>query len=221
MSVFGRVIGIICGAALVGYCAAHSASSPPETPPDNAAWLRQNGDNPRLLDEKFGNEATAACDVGATEYLRSLAAHDFAWDDDAKGFFGDKFDHYSKLSAGNGLLTLITRKAKLSNGFGAFSHISVYCVYDAAANKVSGFYQIDPTDVIPAPPQTQSATVAEPTIMNQAVADQPRQDGGRGVENEADYDRGDWPRSGEDIPADGDARYEGRSVGSAPAEGPR
>lgn len=112
--------------------------------PNEAEWFRQHGDDPEAIDKRFGSRAQSACEEGADQFLRRIAAHDFAWDRDAEGFFGDKFDKYGVKSVGNGLITLITDRAKLSNGFGAFTHITFYCLYDAKIDKVVRYSQDDP-----------------------------------------------------------------------------
>lgn len=45
-----------------------------------AAMLR----NAKALDDKYDEEANSHCGSGADNYLRSIAAHDFAWDDEAR-----------------------------------------------------------------------------------------------------------------------------------------
>lgn len=108
-------------------------------------FLAMNGENPQALQERFSSDANAVCSVGADNYLRSIARYDFAWDDDAKGLLAIKFDKFSKSSAGRGLLTVVSEKAKLANGFGAFSHVNVYCLYDVAAKRVVRFSGVDPS----------------------------------------------------------------------------
>jgi hypothetical protein len=95
------------------------------------------------MDKKFGSDAGIACAFRADDYLRSIARYDFAWDDDAKGY-SDKFTKYSIKSPGIGMMTIVSDKAKLSNGFGAFEHITIYCLYNAATDEVVRFSDHDP-----------------------------------------------------------------------------
>lgn len=102
---------------------------------DRLEFITAHADDPIALQDKFSIEADSACSAGADDYLRSIAQYDFAWDDDAKGWLVSKFDKVSRTSPGGGLVTLISTKAKLANGFGAFSQIRLYCLYDAKSAK--------------------------------------------------------------------------------------
>jgi hypothetical protein len=114
-------------------------------------FLQAHGNDPEALDKEFGTEAQVACSVGVDDYLREVAQYDFAWDKDAEGFLGVKFDKLSTASAGTGMLTLLTKRAKLSNGFGAFQHTDVYCLYNVASQEVARFSLYDPALDIPTP----------------------------------------------------------------------
>lgn len=115
----------------------------------NEEWLPKNGGDPRALDDRFGNESESACSRGANDFLKSIAAYDFKWDSEAEGFMGIKFDKFSLRSAGNGLLTSISTRARLSNQYGAFSKFQFYCLYDVRDGKVIRYSQTDPADDVP------------------------------------------------------------------------
>lgn len=106
-------------------------------------WIQAHGNDAKAMDERFGSKAGIACAVRADDYLRSIAKYDFAWDDDAKGYSG-KFTKYAVQSTGLGMMTEISDKAKLSNGFGAFEHVTIYCLYNAATDEVVRFSTYNP-----------------------------------------------------------------------------
>ena len=148
----GATILIFTFVAFLGQCrhdipAASNVTS--DASLEKAQWLEKFGGDPKALDHRFGDHAQTACSRGANDYLRSIAAHDFGWDSDAEGIFGTKFDKLSTLSAGPGLLTLLSTKAKLSNGFGAFEHIDVYCIYDVNKDKMVSYSRSDPATDVP------------------------------------------------------------------------
>ncbi|MDF2382454.1 hypothetical protein JMG10_13310 [Nostoc ellipsosporum NOK] len=146
-----------------------ACSAPSNNADDRSQWLKANANDPRQIDKRFGSEATRACDAEADDYLRKIAAYDFAWDEDAKGLLGIKFGQISTRSAGPNMLTLVADRAKLSNGFGAYQHVTVYCLYDAMKGNVVGFSQDDPAiqnghdlpDAWAGPPNTGPATPRE------------------------------------------------------------
>lgn len=116
--------------------------------PDDVTFIKEHGNDPKALDERFSNKAQIECSSRTDDYLRSIASHDFAWDEEAKGWLGEKFDKYSLRSPGFGMLSLLSTRAKLSNGFGAFQHINFYCLYNAATGDFVRFSQSDPADEI-------------------------------------------------------------------------
>jgi hypothetical protein len=93
--------------------------------------------NARALHEKFGIAAASACAGDADNYIRSIAAHRFHWSD------GDgltpRFDRFVPTVAAPGVLTMITNKAAISDGFGNFTPITVYCNYDTDSNEVLSY----------------------------------------------------------------------------------
>ena len=108
------------------------------------------------LEKNYSSESESSCASEADEYLRSIAKFDFGWDDDAKGMFGSKFNKYMKYVSESGVITLVSDRSKLQNGFGAWQHVSIYCRYDTQAKKVLGF---DSTPPIP----MNTATNIEPS----------------------------------------------------------
>lgn len=87
----------------------------------------------KYLEERYGAEAESLCEVGADDYLRSVAKWDFAWDEGDKD---DRFTQYRTYVKSPGVLTNISHKAKLQNGFGAYKHIVLTCDYDTQSGKV-------------------------------------------------------------------------------------
>lgn len=110
----------------------------------NPEFLEQHANDPHALDAEFGSEAQAACSDGANDYLREIELHDFSWDDDAKGVNGQRFDKVTTHSEAPYVLTLVSTRAKLANAFGGFSHITLYCSYDAKQQKVLSYSLTDP-----------------------------------------------------------------------------
>lgn len=99
-----------------------SQSSPP-----TAAQLT----DAKYLSDRYGLPADDACADGADDYLRSVANYDYAWDH--VGALETKFDDFLLLVKRPGVLTVVTNKAKLQNGFGAFQHVELYCDFDTQA----------------------------------------------------------------------------------------
>lgn len=106
-------------------------------------WIQAHGNDAKAMNERFGSKARIACAVRVDDYLRSIAKYDFAWDDDAKGYSG-KFTKYAVQSIGLGMMTEISDKAKLSNRFGAFEHVPIYCLYNAVTDEVVSFSTYNP-----------------------------------------------------------------------------
>jgi hypothetical protein len=89
------------------------------------------------LDAKYGMTAADRCAAGADDYIRSIARFRFSWDDN--GMLENKFDNFEHSVVSPGVLTLTTRKAKLSNGFGVFSPIEIFCNYDTQSQEVLNY----------------------------------------------------------------------------------
>lgn len=141
-----KTTGTILTTAIVAVATFLASCSPPtDHSAEDAQFIAQHGGDPKALDDRFSTDAQIACSDGADDYLRGIAAHEFKWGDAAKGFLGEKFDKISTVSAGPGLLTLVSDRAPLSNGFGAFDPVTFYCLYDAKAKKALRFSPDDPS----------------------------------------------------------------------------
>jgi hypothetical protein len=86
----------------------------------------------KYLSDRYGLLADTACADGADDYLRSVAKYDYAWDH--VGILETKFDDYSLIVKKPGVLTVVSDKAKLQNGFGAFEHVKLFCDFDTQAD---------------------------------------------------------------------------------------
>lgn len=93
--------------------------------------------NAKALYGKYGLLAEAGCAAGADEYLRSIAPHRFNWS--ATGMLESKFDKYSPAVTTPGILTLISDKANVSNGFSVFHPIELVCNYDTQNREVVSY----------------------------------------------------------------------------------
>jgi hypothetical protein len=106
-----------------------SASAPAAAPP-----VATDLNDAKALDEKYGTDALVNCEVGADDYLRAASKFAFKWDE--IGFFEHKFDQYRSHASSPGILTMVSDKASLQNGFGAYQRIELACKYDTQAKKV-------------------------------------------------------------------------------------
>lgn len=89
------------------------------------------------LDSKYGIKAASWCKSKADEYLRSIAKYSFKWDE--TGWLEQEFDsHLIKVKA-PGVVTYLSDKAFLQNGFGAYKRISLECDFDVQNEKVIGY----------------------------------------------------------------------------------
>lgn len=91
----------------------------------------------KALDEKYDVSAVMACARGADDYLRSVAKYDFKWDE--LGWLEVKFDRYLNRLKGPGILTMVSDKLKLQNGFGAYVRVQLLCDFDTEKSKVVGY----------------------------------------------------------------------------------
>ena len=91
----------------------------------------------QALDAKYGIAAAQRCAAGADDYIRSIARFRFSWDD--SGMFQDKFDDFEHTVVSPGVLTLTSHKARLSNGFGVFNPIEIFCNYDTQSQEVLNY----------------------------------------------------------------------------------
>jgi hypothetical protein len=97
--------------------------------------------NATELDKKYGSKAQSECSYEADNYLRSVALHDFAYDKDSKGFFGVKFDNILTNVKRPLVVTYVSHKAKLQNGFGAHTRIELFCDFNTQTKKAEMFYK--------------------------------------------------------------------------------
>jgi hypothetical protein len=115
-------------------------------PPDSPAILN----DAKALDAKYGIEATVFCGSHADDYLRSASQYAFKWDDMA--FVEAKFDNYLKVVASPGVLTSVSNKVSLQNGFGAYTRIELFCEYDTQSKKTIAYSIDSPPTPSPASP---------------------------------------------------------------------
>jgi hypothetical protein len=101
--------------------------------------------------------------------LYGAAKYAFKWDE--IGFFEQKFDKYLSHVSAPGVLTMISSKVSLQNGFGAYERIELYCDYDTQAKKTLG-YSINTPPYHPtesSSPSTEERSPApEPSSLNAA-----------------------------------------------------
>lgn len=113
--------------AYVPYEAVHPVNAPSQSILDNA----------QALHERYGLQAAESCASGADEYIRSITEHRFHWNDaDA---LEPRFDRFESKVAAPGVLTMISNKAAVSNGFGVFKPLTIYCNYDVSSNEVLAY----------------------------------------------------------------------------------
>ncbi len=92
------------------------------------------GSDSSWLDKKYGTKGALSCSHYADDYLRKTAKYSFKWDD--IGFFGVKFNSYLKRVSEPGVITYVSNRASLQNGFGAFVRIELFCDYDTQKDEV-------------------------------------------------------------------------------------
>ncbi len=100
---------------------------------DSAATLH----SAQLLDRKYGLLAADQCAAGADEYLRSFTQHKYVWDD--SGAPTDRFGKFCANLTAPGVLTMISDTAKISNGFGDFQPLQVFCNFDTQSREVLSY----------------------------------------------------------------------------------
>jgi hypothetical protein len=113
-----------------------ASSNPPSTTPASTAPTEANLKDVGYLSGHYEISAEAACEVGADDYLKQTAKYDFAWD--KIGMLESKFDSYATTVKSPGILTMLTDKVKLQNGFGAYERVILNCDYDTQAPDSSG-----------------------------------------------------------------------------------
>lgn len=93
--------------------------------------------NARSLDQKYGLQAAETCANGADDYIRSITSHLFRWD--GMQSFEPRFDRFSPTVTTPGVLTMISGKARVSDGFGTFNPVTIYCNYDTQSREVLSY----------------------------------------------------------------------------------
>jgi hypothetical protein len=78
------------------------------------------------------------------------------------GFLEFKFDRYRKVISSPGVLTSISNKVSIQNGFGAFERVELYCNYDTQAKKTVE-YSIDSPPYHPAAPSPSPSESVHPS----------------------------------------------------------
>jgi hypothetical protein len=141
------LIIIVIGIGLLFHSGSDSNSGAKPTPSDSKS-TPETSENKRAepslspdqmmdadaLDASYETAADVFCGSGANDYLRSVAKYEFKWDNVA--IFDTKFDQYSKRVSAPGVLTLVTHKAMLQNGFGAYGRTTLMCDYDTQSKTV-------------------------------------------------------------------------------------
>ncbi len=127
-----RIIAVSVTCAFVLFCihGCDGCGDPPQPP--TASQLLDS----KYLSDRYEIEARSRCEVGADDYLRSIAKYDFAWDSKEPEFL-----EFYKEIAEPGVMRWVTRKAKLQNGFGSYKHIVLTCDYDTQSGKVIEYGQ--------------------------------------------------------------------------------
>jgi hypothetical protein len=115
-------------------------SMPDQTDSAQAA----SNDNPVPLNNaqelygKYGLTAAQRCAASADEYVRSVTHHRFYWEEGDDGLL-PRFDGFSSTLIDTGVLTLNSNKVRVSNGFGVFSPVRIYCNYDTQTGEVISY----------------------------------------------------------------------------------
>jgi len=89
------------------------------------------------LNAKYGMQAAQACGAGADEFIRSITRHRFHWQ--STDALTPRFDKFNPEVSTPGVLTLTSRQASVSNGFGVFSPIEIACNYDTQSHEVLSY----------------------------------------------------------------------------------
>jgi hypothetical protein len=128
------VIIVVVILSVMGKCSSSDKTPAPAPAASAAPKAAPNLNDAKALDEAFGTEAFIRCGSEADDYLRQASRFAFKWDE--MGFLDQKFDKYRSHVSSPGVLTMISEKALLQNGFGAYHRIELICEYDTQAKKV-------------------------------------------------------------------------------------
>ncbi len=134
----GVIVTVGLGLALLSYFGNHSdqnsAAAPTvSTVPDSSIVSNDS----KSLADKYGTYASSYCASDADDYLRTASQYAFKWDE--IGFLGSKFDMHLKGVSSPGVLTLVSNKVELQNGFGGYERIELFCDYDTQHKKILGY----------------------------------------------------------------------------------
>jgi hypothetical protein len=89
------------------------------------------------LNAKYGMQAAQVCAAGADEFIRSLTRHRFHWQ--SNDALTPRFDKFNPQLTAPGVLTLLSKQASVSNGFGVFTPIEIACNYDTQSREVLSY----------------------------------------------------------------------------------
>jgi hypothetical protein len=132
---------------------------PVKAPAPAAPQKAINLSDPEALETKYGIDADLRCASEADDYLRVAAKYNFKWDD--LSFAEFKFDRYLQTISSPGVLTVLSRKISIQNGFGAYERIVLFCDFDTQRKKVLG-YSIDTPRHLPVDPRAPDPAAADP-----------------------------------------------------------
>lgn len=102
-----------------------------------------SADNPstlndaRALNAKYGILADEKCTAGADEFIRSITRHRFHWD--TSDALSPRFDRFAPEVSAPGVLIMLSSKASVGNGFGAFHPIQIECSFDTQSREVIAY----------------------------------------------------------------------------------
>jgi hypothetical protein len=109
--------------------------------PAEAVEKSLNLNDPDALYRKYQIYAKSYCESNADAFLRHAAKYDFRWE--TVGLLGQKFDHYLPKVALPGVLTMVSNRLMLQNGFGAYQRMVLYCSYDTQRGGVVDYSLFD------------------------------------------------------------------------------
>ena len=127
------VIALISVSAALSACGGAESASSDDSPTSDPNILNSSD----ALAKKYGTIASVYCADEADNYLRSVAKYTFKWDE--IGTFDSKFDRFMKLVTSPGVITEVSNKVTLQNGFGAYERIEIRCDFDTQNKKVLAF----------------------------------------------------------------------------------
>lgn len=91
----------------------------------------------RALHAKYGILADEDCAAGADEFIRSMTHHRFHWD--TSDDLSPRFDRFATQVTAPGVLTMLSSKAAVGDGFGAFHPIQIECNFDTQSRQVIAY----------------------------------------------------------------------------------